>query len=254
MPDSHSGMVEPKNRFLARLPETDYRRLASLLTPVKLAIHQVLFEARGVIDFAYLPSGAVTSALAIMLDGSAIEVATVGNEGLIGYACAVGAARSPHKVVVQIGDGGFRIATRDFKEVVAWSGPLRDLLTDYHAAFMSQVSQSVACNGLHRLEQRCCRWLLMTRDRVSTDDFRLTHEYLAIMLGARRASVTETLRPLQDAGLVNSTRGRISIVDRAGLEARVCECYRVVRDEYDRLLAPLPSPYTSINYIILCNG
>ena len=101
---------------------------------------------------------------------------------------------------------------------------------------MAQVSQSVACNGLHRLEQRCCRWLLMTRDRVGSDDLRLTHEYLAIMLGARRASVTEALRPLQEAGLVRSHRGRIAILDGAGLEARSCECYSVVRDEYDRLL------------------
>jgi len=238
MTEARSRMAEPRNRLLARLPEADYRRLWPLLEPVRLATHQVIYESRGEIDYAYFPSSGVMSALTIMLDGTAIEVATVGNEGLIGYACAIGPATSPHKVVVQIVDESMRIAARDFKEVVAWSGPLRDLLTGYHAAFMTQVSQSVACNGLHRLEQRCCRWLLMTHDRVNTDDFRLTHEYLAIMLGARRASVTETFKPLQEAGLVSSVRGRIRIVDRAGLEARVCECYWVVKGEYDRLLSP----------------
>ena len=141
---------------------------------------------------------------------------------------------------MQIGDGGLRIESRALREEVARSGPFRDLLIDYHAAFMAQVSQSVACNGLHRLEQRCCRWLLMTRDRVGSDDLRLTHEFLAIMLGARRASVTEVLGPLQEAGLVRSHRGRIIIIDRAGLESRACECYRVVRDEYDRLLDGVP--------------
>jgi CRP-like cAMP-binding protein len=118
----------------------------------------------------------------------------------------------------------------------AKGGPLKDLLGDYHEAYMAQVSQSVACNGLHRLEQRCCRWLLMTRDRVGSDELRLTHEYLGIMLGARRASVTDVLAPLQEAALVRSHRGTISILDRAGVEARSCECYHVVKEEYDRLL------------------
>ncbi len=115
-------------------------------------------------------------------------------------------------------------------------GPLRDLLSAYQVAFVAQISQAVACNGLHRLEQRCCRWLLMARDRVGSNDIKLTHDYLAAMLGARRASVTEALRPLQEEGLVRSHRGRITILDGAGLEARVCECYAVVKGRYDRLL------------------
>ena len=188
------------------------------MTPVKLAFNQVLYESRGPIDYAYFPTGAVLSALTVMTDGNAIEVATFGNEGLAGNSAATGGKTSPNKVIVQIGDGGLRVEVAALQEEVARSGPFRDLLVNYSAAFMAQVSQSVACNGLHRLEQRCCRWLLMTRDRVDSDDLRLTHEYLAIMLGARRASVTDVLGPLQEAGLVRSHRGRIIILDRAGLE------------------------------------
>ena len=224
------------NRLLAKLPEADYLSFLPHLKPVTLAFDQVLYESHGPIEYAYFPTGAVTSALTVMEDGNAIEVATVGNEGVVGYTAAAGGKTSPNRVIVQIGDGGLRVGASALRDVVAGGGPLRDLLTAYNLAFMTQVSQSVACNGLHRLEQRCCRWLLMTRDRVASDDLRLTHEYLAIMLGARRASVSETLGPLQEANLVRSHRGKISILDRAGLESRSCECYRVVKDEYDRLL------------------
>src|SRR3954468_2712734 len=141
------------NRLLARLPEAEYRRLFPLLKPVQLAFKQVLYEPRGPIDYAYFPTGAVTSALTVMQDGSAIEVATVGDEGLVGHSAANGGKTSPHKVIVQIGDGGLRIEARVLREEAARGGPLRDLLDNYQTAFMAQVSQSVACNGLHRLEQ-----------------------------------------------------------------------------------------------------
>ena len=193
MPKRPPPAAAPRNRFLARLPEAEYRRLLPLLGAGRLELDQVLYEARGAIDYAYFPAGAVLSALTVMQDGNAIEVATVGNEGLVGH-YGFGGKTSPHRVVVQVGDGGLRIALAGLagggpRE----DGPLKDLLAAYHVAFMAQVSQSVACNGLHRLEQRCCRWLLMSRDRVGSDDLRLTHEYLAMMLGARRASVTEAL-------------------------------------------------------------
>ncbi len=226
----------PENRLLARLPEAERQRLLPLLQPVTLAVDQVIYEARGPITHAYFPTGAVLSALTVMEDGDAIEVATVGNEGLVGHSAASGGRRSPHRVIVQIGGGGLRIEAAALRGEAAAGGPLGDLLSDYQEAFLTQVSQSVACNGLHQLEQRCCRWLLMTRDRVGSDELRLTHEFLGVMLGARRASVTDVLRPLQDAGLVRSHRGVISILDRAGVEARSCECYRVVKAEYDRVL------------------
>jgi len=226
----------PVNRLLARLPEADYRRLLPHLEPVELAFNLVLYELRAPIEHAYFPTGAVGSALTLMADGGTIEVATVGNEGLIGHIAAAGGGTSAHKVVVQVGGGGLRIGAGALRAEVARSDALRALLMDYHTAFLAQVSQSVACNGLHRLEQRCCRWLLMARDRVGSDDLQLTHEYLALMLGARRASVTDVLGPLQAGRLVRSHRGRIIILDRAGLEGRTCECYRAVKDEYDRLL------------------
>src|SRR3954452_2503836 len=235
MPKRPTSAAEPRNRFLARLPEAEYRRLLPHLEPVELEPDKVLYEAHGAIEYAYFPAGAVLSALVVMHDGNLIEVATVGHEGLVGH-YGLGGKTSPHKVVVQIGDGGHRIASRVLQEQATQDGPLKDLLTAYHVAFMGQVSQSVACNGLHRLEQRCCRWLLMSRDRVGSDDIRLTHEYLAIMLGSRRASVTEVLGPLQEAGLVRSHRGLIGILDGAGLEARSCECYGLVRDRYEELL------------------
>ena len=186
------------------------------------------------IDFAYFPAGAVLSALTVMQDGNAIEVATIGNEGLGGHSVALGIMISPNKVIAQIAGNGYRVEAGVLAEQVAKSQAFRNLLTGYHSAFMTQVSQSVACNGLHRLEQRCCRWLLMSRDRIESDELRLTHEFLAIMLGTRRASVSDVIRPLQDAGLIRSQRGQISILNGSGLEALACECYRSVKDEYDR--------------------
>ena len=146
----------PRNRFLARLPEAEYRRLLPHLEPFELKPDLVLYDAGGAIDYAYFPAGAVLSALVVMRDGNLIEVATVGHEGLVGH-YGFGGKTSPHKVIVQLGDGGHRIASRALQEEAAKDGPLKDLLAGYHVAFMAQVSQSVACNGLHRLEQPCCR-------------------------------------------------------------------------------------------------
>ena len=198
-----------RNRFLARLPEADYQSLLPLLQPVPLSYGQVLYEPGGPIEYAYFPTGAVLSALTVMQDGNAIEVATIGNEGMVGH-YGLNGKTSPHRMIVQIEDGGLRIPARALQKEGAKDGPLKELLAAYNVVFMMQVSQSVACNGLHPLVQRCCRWLLMSRDRVGSDDLRLTHEYLAIMLGARRASVTDALRPLTEAGLVRSHRGRLT--------------------------------------------
>jgi len=232
-----SSALSPNNKLLACLPKSDWERLAPLLQPVTFELGKTLYETRSRIDYAYFPIGFVASALTVMENGSAIEVATIGNEGLIGHAVALGVATSPNRVIVQIADGAWRIEAKALCEEASKSDALRGLLQDYHAAFMAQVSQSVACNGLHQLEKRCCRWLLMTRDRVESDELRLTHEFLAIMLGVRRASVTEVLGPLQTAGLIRCHRGLITLLDRAGVEAHSCECYRAVKNEYDRLLS-----------------
>jgi CRP-like cAMP-binding protein len=235
MPKQSTSATAPRNRLLARLPPGAYRDLLPLLQPVELPYGRVLYDANAAIDYAYFPADAILSALTVMQDGNLIEVATVGNEGLIGH-YGFGGTTSPHRVDVQLAGAGHRIAARALQEAAVAIGPLGELLASYHIAFMTQVSQSVACNGLHRLEERCCRWLLMCRDRVGTDDIRLTHEYLAAMLGARRASVTDALRPLQEAGLLRSRRGRITLLDEAGLQARACECYLVVRGRYEQLL------------------
>ena len=235
MPTPPTAPTSPRNRFLDRLPEASRRKLTPLLQPVDLDFEQVLYEDRGPIEYAYFPTGAVLSALTVMRDGTIIEVATVGREGLVGH-YGFGGKTSPHRVLAQVGGRARRIASRDLQELAEGDGPLGELLAAYRIAFMAQVSQSVACNGLHRLEQRCCRWLLMSRDRVGSDEIRLTHEYLAAMLGARRASVTDALAPLQEAGLLRSHRGVITILDGAGLEERSCECYAFVRDRYEELV------------------
>ena len=224
-----------RNRFLARLPEPSYRRLLPHLEPAEFATGQVLYELGGPIESAYFPAGAVLSALVVMRDGGVIEVGTVGFEGLVGHH-GFGGRTSPHRVLVRIAGPALRIPAPALLDLAEGDAPLREMLAAYHIAFMAQVSQSVACNGLHAIQQRCCRWLLMSRDRVGSDELRLTHEYLAIMLGARRASVTEALQPLQAEGLIRCERGRILLLDGAALEDRSCECYFVVRDEYRRLL------------------
>jgi CRP-like cAMP-binding protein len=229
--------LHPTNRLLALLPPAEYRRLSARLQPVALPLKQVLYKARGTIDHVYFPTRGVVSAMAIMGDGSAIEVATIGSEGMVGLAAFVGGESSPYEVMVQVEGEGLRMRADAFRREVGQDGPLRKLLIHYHEAFSTQVSYAVACNGLHTVQKRCCRWLLMTHDRVGADELPLTHEFLGIMLGVRRASVTDVLRPLQERGLIRCRRGKIVVMDRAGLEAESCECYLVVQDEFARLFS-----------------
>ena len=224
------------NQILARLPKTQYAGLFSQFKPVEFAVGQVLYEARATIDFAYFPTSGSLSAVVMMGDGSMIEVASIGNEGAVGLASTTSGSISANRVFCQIAGDGLRIGAAALEKEVRQGGPLKRFLTAYHSAFLFQVSQSVACNGLHPVHQRCCRWLLLTHDRVAGDEFKLTHEFLAAMIGVRRPSVTEALQALQDDGLIRYQRGNISIVDRAGLEKVACECYQVVKDEFNRLL------------------
>lgn len=226
----------PANHLLARLPPAAYDRLLPHLRPVPLKQDAVLHKARSPIEHVYFPTRGVTSFLTVLHGGTAIEVGTVGNEGLVGSTAFLGAASSPHKVIVQVAGDGLKMEAATLAAEARADGPLRDLLLRYQTCFMFQVSQSVACNGLHSVHQRCCRWLLMTHDRVGADTFHLTHEYLGFMLGVRRASVSLVLQPLQDRGLVQYRRGKITVRDRKGLEVAACECYRLVRDEFTRLL------------------
>lgn len=235
MPSKSTSASAPANRLLALLPPSDYQRLLPYLQDVRLPRKQLIYRVRAPIDYVYFPSFGVVSAMTIMEDGTAIEVATIGNEGMSGLSAFIGGIWSPYEVMVQVEGEGVRMPADKLKQEVSKDGALRQLLILYHAAFSTQVSYSVACNGLHKIEQRCCRWLLMTADRVGSDILPLTHEFLAIMLGVRRPSLTEVLQSLQDRGLIHNKRGVITVVDRAKLEATSCECYRSVLKEFTRL-------------------
>jgi CRP-like cAMP-binding protein len=225
------------NRLLNLLPEGDFQRLQPILKRVEFASGQVLYEARGSIDEIVFPISTVLSAVTVMHDGHAIEVATVGNEGLSGLTAFGMVTTSPHRVFAQIPGAAWRVDTDLLNAECQRLPKLREVLTRYQQAFLFQVSQCVACNGLHVIVERCCRWLLMTHDRVDGDVLLLTHEFLSFMLGVRRSGITEVLQSLQQQGLVRYGQGKITVLNREGLENLACECYRSVRDEYDRLLS-----------------
>jgi CRP-like cAMP-binding protein len=182
----------------------------------------------------------VLSAVTVMKNGTAIEAANIGNEGVFGSNAMFSLGNSPHRVIVQVEGEGLPVEIAPFRKEAERRDVLYELLLNYNSAFRTQVSQSVACNGLHSAYQRCCRWLLMSHDRVYRDEIPLTHEFLAIMLGVRRAGVSEVLRSLKQDELIDSHRGIITILDRKGLEGASCECYRAVTDEYGRLFARFP--------------
>jgi CRP-like cAMP-binding protein len=224
------------NRLLSRLPANDYERLLPHFKTLSLNISTVLYEANAPIEFAYFPHNCVLSAIALVSDGEGIEVGTIGNEGMAGLTVFLGPCTSPNRVFIQVAGDCLRIEAEALAVEAKKSPAINDLLLRHHLAFFNQVTQSIACNGLHSLTQRCCRWLLMTHDRVDGDDLPLTHEFLSLMLSVRRPGVTEALQNLQSQGLISAGRGTIKVVNRPGLEAACCECYRVVANEYQRLL------------------
>ena len=226
-----------ENRLLARLLTEDGESLVRSCERVTLELKSTLYEALAEIDYVYFPLSAVTSFLTIMADGAAIEVASIGKEGVVGATALLGAKTSPHRVIVQAAGDALRIPTRALQEEAASDTPLQKVLLRFQNAFLAMVSQSVACNGLHHIQQRCCRWLLMTHDRLSSNELPLTHEFLAMMLGVRRSSVTEVLQALKTQGLLTYSRGSVTVLDRKGLEKESCECYRVVKDGYERIFS-----------------
>jgi CRP-like cAMP-binding protein len=194
MAKATSSTIPPGNQLLARLPSSIYNRLLRHLKPVKLEPDQVLLKARAPFTHVYFPVWAVTSFLTVMENGDAIEVGTVGNEGMVGAGGLMGAPHSTNQVIVQVPGEALRAETTVVQKELEQDGVFRRLLVKYQSAFHAQVAQSVACNGLHPIDKRCCRWLLMTHDRVGAEVLPLTHEYLSYMLGVRRASITEVLR------------------------------------------------------------
>jgi CRP-like cAMP-binding protein len=230
--------VKRSNRLLGALPEADFERLKGQLRTRDGEQKYLLAESGDPINEVYFPVDAVVSVLTRMDDGASVEIATIGNEGLVGVSVAWGAKTMNPKefATVQVPGTVVSMEREAFRDEVRRQGALASLVERYTQAFFTQVSQQVACNGLHSVEQRCARWLLMTQDRAGTDEFPMTHEFLAQMLGVRRATVTVTAGILQKAGFVQFSRGRVAIVDREGLENAACECYGVTREVYDRLL------------------
>jgi CRP-like cAMP-binding protein len=224
------------NGLLSRLKPAELDAVGQHFESVPLEFGRVLNEARTPSEYSYFPSSGILSAIAVMEDGDGIEVATIGNEGMLGMPGCVEPELSPYRILVQGAGSAYRIETGVLKEELKRHESLHDVLSRYQAAFLFQVSQCVACNGLHSLERRCCRWLLISHDRLGTDDLPLTHEFLSLMLGTRRASVTEVLQPLQQRGLIRTSRGKITVVNRRGLEETSCECYATVQKEFRRLL------------------
>ena len=235
MPGSEAASP-PANRLLGLLKRGDYARLRRHLRPIPLTYRQSLYRARESIEFVYFIESGVGSLVNTMANGQAAEVGTIGNEGVVGLPLLFGDDRAPTSVYVQVPGAGLRMKAALFERELARSPAMRAVMLRYAHAFFNQVAQSAACNHFHSLQQRCARWMLMTHDRMQSDEFLLTQEFLAMMLGVQRTGVSAAASVLQQAGLIRYNRGNVTILDRGGLAARSCECYGVSKREFDRLL------------------
>jgi CRP-like cAMP-binding protein len=231
------GMAQPMtNRLLSLLSDADYEQLRPHLSQTVLDYRKSLYEASRPIDHVYFPVEGVASLVITTADGSSAEVGTIGNEGMVGFPICLGDRDAPSAVYVQVSGTALTMSAGLFRAELEASPTLRLVMLHYAHAFFNQVAQSGACAHLHPVDQRCCRWLLMTRDRMPSDDFLLTHEFLGMMLGVRRTTVTDVMGGLQKAGLIRYRRGHVTILDHEGLLRRACECYEISKLEFDRLL------------------
>lgn len=228
--------AKPVNRLLAALPDADYQRLLPNLQRVSLSFKQVLYEVGEPIEYVYFPYQAIVSSLSTMSDGSMVEVALVGNDGVVGLPAALGDNIATTTATVQVPDSAMRMKASVLKTEFQRGGSLQNLLLRYMQALYAFVSQNAACNRLHYLEGRLARWLLLVSDRVESNELPMTHEFMSQMLGVRRAGVTEVANALQHAELIRYTRGKVTILNREELEATSCECYQIIQGEYARLL------------------
>jgi CRP-like cAMP-binding protein len=225
-----------QNHLLAVLPEAEWLRWQPMLERVVLPLGKVLYESGATMGHVYFPTNTIVSLLYVMEDGGSAEIAVVGNEGLVGIALFMGGESTPSRAVVQSAGEGYRLPAHILKQEVERSGPVLHLLLRYTQALITQMAQTAVCNRHHSLDQQLCRWLLLSMDRLEGNELVMTQELIANMLGVRREGVTEGALKLQKAGLIRYARGHITILNRPGLEARACECYGVVKKEYDRLL------------------
>lgn len=223
------------NHLLAALPAAAMARWKPHLEPVTFKLGTALYESGSTLDHVYFPTTAIVSLLYVMEDGDSAEIAVVGNEGLVGISIFMGGESTPSRAVVQSAGKGFRIPSSVMKDEFKYA-PVLHLLLRYTQALITQMSQTAVCNRHHSLDQQLCRWLLLSLDRLSGNELVMTQELISNMLGVRREGVTAAALNLQKAGLIQYARGHITVMDRAGLEKRTCECYAVVKKEYDRLL------------------
>lgn len=226
-----------RNHLLAALDPLELQRWKADLVPCDLQLGQVLYESGVTMSHVYFPTTAIVSLLYIMEDGASAEIAVVGNEGLVGVSLFMGGGSTPSRAVVQSAGTGFRLGAAVLQKAFLRSPQVMSLLLRYTQALITQMAQTAVCNRHHSLDQQLCRWLLLSLDRLAGDELQMTQELIANMLGVRRSGVTDAAMKLQEAGLIRYSRGRIHVKDRAGLEQRSCECYGVVKKEYDRLLA-----------------
>lgn len=236
MKDGHDPL---ENHLLGALSGMDWARVSAHLALVEMPLGQVVYESGDQLHHVYFPTTSIVSLLYVMENGASAEIAIVGNEGLIGVALFMGGETTPSRAVVQSAGWAFRLDARILKEEFGRAGPVQRLFLRYTQALITQMAQTAVCNRHHSIDQQLCRWLLLSMDRLPSNELKMTQELIANMLGVRRAGVTEAAMKLQNAGLIRYNYGQIEVLDRLGLEKRVCECYDVVRREFDRLLPDL---------------
>ncbi|MFZ4287501.1 Crp/Fnr family transcriptional regulator [Variovorax sp. HJSM1_2] len=227
-----------QNQLLSALPPAQWQRWKQDLEPIELSLGLVLYESGLVMTHVYFPTTAIVSLLYVLEDGASAEIAVVGNEGIVGISLFMGGGSTPSRAVVQSAGHGYRLPATAMQVEFDRGGPVLHLLLRYTQALITQMAQTAVCNRHHSLDQQLCRWLLLSLDRLKGLELLMTQELISNMLGVRREGVTEAALKLQRAGLIRYVRGHITVLDRAGLERRSCECYAVVKKEYDRLLPP----------------
>jgi CRP-like cAMP-binding protein len=238
VPTPHSPT---QNHLLAALPVAEFDRLSPHLELVPMPLGEALYESGGHLQHVYFPTTSIVSLLYVLADGASAEIAVVGNEGILGISLFMGGETTPSRAVVQSAGYGYRLKAQLLKQEFNRAGPVLHLLLRYTQALITQMAQTAVCNRHHSVDQQLCRWLLLSLDRLASNELTMTQELIANMLGVRREGVTEAAGKLQEAGLIRYQRGRITVLDRPGVEALSCECYQVVKAEFDRLL-----PYVSV--------
>ncbi|MFL9987930.1 Crp/Fnr family transcriptional regulator [Paraburkholderia sediminicola] len=231
---------DPKaNQLLAVLPKLEWARIEPYLVEVDLPLGQVIYESGGQLEHVFFPTTSIISLLYVMEDGASAEIAIVGHEGIVGVSLFMGGETTPSRAIVQSAGRAWRLNARMLKDEFNRGGPMQRLLLRYTQALITQMAQTAVCNRHHSIDQQLCRWLLLSIDRLPSNELCMTQELIANMLGVRRSGVTAAALKLQNAGLIRYSHGHITVLDRPGLEAHVCECYAVVKREFDRLLPAL---------------